>query len=139
MLSNPYQLENIEDIKMFWFNAKRIRQLISSKSTILKKIKNQPFTMALTDIVEPVQLFMMRNKLPVLEVHIYIKDFKEGLNHEFDILTGHKALEEYAKRENLKFDVEKWVDGYSIPCVVTELDNYKIRLFAYGVKQRKKR
>ncbi|MFH1332246.1 MAG: hypothetical protein ABIH63_03085 [archaeon] len=95
--------------------------------------------MALTDIIEPVQFFLMRNKLPVLEVHIYLKDFKEGYKHEFDILTGHKALEAYAKRENLKFDVEKWVDRYRIPCVVTQLDNYKIRLFAYGIKQRKKK
>jgi len=92
--------------------------------------------MALTDIIEPVQLFLGSNKMPVLEVHIYLK---EDYNHEFDILTGHKALEAYAKRENLKFDVEKWVDGYMIPCVVTQLDNYKIRLFAYGVQRRKKR
>lgn len=93
--------------------------------------------MALTDIIEPVQFFLMRNKLPVLEIHIYIKDFKEDYKHEFDILTGHKALEAYAKRENLKFDVKRWVDGYEIPCAVTQLGDYKIRLFAYGVQKTK--
>lgn len=98
---------------------------------ILKKLKNVVFCMELSNIVAEVETFMKSERLPLWEIHINVNP---KYNHTVHVLTMHRRLESYAKKENMKFDVERWYEGYKIPSVLIRKESYDLYLCAHERK-----
>lgn len=100
---------------------------------IFKKLKNTVFWMELSNIVAEVETFMKSERLPLWEIHINVN---RDDSHAIRVLTMHRRLKEYAKKERLKFDAENWYTGHRIPSVLIQKEGYDLYLCAYEVKRR---